>query len=117
MRNRLVRNHPERGKPRSRLTVLTTAALLALGALAAPGPAATAAPAESAARDYMKCGFSHHRSLPQYGDWYYNCTWDSAQITIKWADGHVSWKCTEAGLAYRLGDLNSVESAWIAAKC
>lgn len=107
-------------KHNNRLAMLGMAALLAFGAFAAPGQTASAspaAPAEPAAGDYMKCGFSHHKSLPQYGDWYYNCTWANARITIKWADGHVSWKCTEVGLAYRLGDLNTVEDAWIAAQC
>lgn len=54
---------------------------------------------------------------PQYGDWYYNCTWADAQITIKRKDGHVSWMCTASGRAYRLGDRHTVESAWISAQC
>lgn len=107
-------------KRSNRLALFGTAALLAVSAFAAPGHAASAspaAPAEPAARDYMKCGFSIHSGPPQYGDWYYNCTWADAQITIKWKDGHVSWMCTASGRAYRLADRYTVESAWISAQC
>ncbi|MGW5615580.1 hypothetical protein [Streptomyces sp. NPDC003877] len=105
----------------NRFALLGAAAMLAFGAFATPGQAAFAAPAGPAASPAAKaswpCGFSHHKGVPQYGDWYYNCTWAPARITIKWADGHVTWSCVEADMAKRLGDLYTVEDAWISARC
>lgn len=104
-----------------RLAVPVVTALAALAGSAVPSQAAPdqpGSPAGDAQARSWPCGFSHHKGIPQYGDWYFNCTKEkTVRITIKWVDEHVSWMCVEPDTAERLGDLNTVQGAWISALC